>query len=256
MCLYPISCYNPITDTYKKFPCGKCYECLQKKANEVALRCMLEANQHKDNCFITLTYAESPVTLIKKDLQDFIKRLRKRIQPVKIRYRACGEYGSKHLRPHFHIIIFGWKPDDLQFLKFSGSEVLYKSEFLFSVWQNKGFVSVGEVTSKSARYTAKYMQKLQSELPDGLLPPFSVQSLKPGLGYFAMSGIQELTGKIYFDGKAYLLPRYFVDCLERDFGCDLTDLREKRKELMSVSLSDTKLINERRERAKDFERKK
>lgn len=47
--------------------------------------------------------------LRKKDLQDFIKRLRFQLRSkfnAEIRYFAVGEYGPKHFRPHYHIILY------------------------------------------------------------------------------------------------------------------------------------------------------
>ena len=62
--------------------CGRCEECRIAKANEWATRMTEEAKLHKENCFITLTYNnENPPkykSLIKKELQDFFKRLRKK----------------------------------------------------------------------------------------------------------------------------------------------------------------------------------
>lgn len=208
-------------------PCGKCISCLSDKANEWAFRCVLEASQHDKNCFITLTYAESPVTLVKKDLQDFIKRLRSAIYPVKIRYFACGEYGSKGKRPHYHIIIFGWCPDDLQFFFKSGKENIYLSDFVRDIW-GKGHISIGTVTLDSARYVAKYLQKLQ-KIDDDLLPPFVLMSLKPGIGLSAFNENSLETDSIYLNGKRRKVPRYFLDKCEQA-GFDVSFLKFKRLE--------------------------
>lgn len=51
--------------------------------------------------------------LCKEDLQKFIKRLRFQIFKtfgVEIRYFACGEYGPKHFRPHYHILLYFNEP--------------------------------------------------------------------------------------------------------------------------------------------------
>ena len=101
---------------YINIPCGKCDGCRLDYARQWADRCMLEAKYHDKNSFITLTYNDDNIpvaengnyTLVKKDFQDFMKRLRESIGDVKIRYYACGEYGSKSLRPHYHAIIFGY----------------------------------------------------------------------------------------------------------------------------------------------------
>lgn len=44
--------------------------------------------------------------LYKRDLQLFIKRLRKKFPNEKIRYYAVGEYGPVHFRPHYHLILW------------------------------------------------------------------------------------------------------------------------------------------------------
>lgn len=36
-----------------------------------------------------------------------MKRLRKYLEPVKVRFFACGEYGDNTYRPHYHLILFG-----------------------------------------------------------------------------------------------------------------------------------------------------
>lgn len=51
--------------------------------------------------------------LCKEDLQKFIKRLRFQISKEfdeEVRYFACGEYGPKTFRPHFHIELFFNEP--------------------------------------------------------------------------------------------------------------------------------------------------
>ena len=87
----------------------------------VAIRSVHEAQMHKDNLFVTLTYRPSSLpqggTLVKKDLQGFLNRLRGRMKtlakkrgvPFKpLRYLCCGEYGKKDLRPHYHLIIYAY----------------------------------------------------------------------------------------------------------------------------------------------------
>ncbi len=44
-------------------------------------------------------------TLSKSDLQLFFKRLRKNYGK-EVRYFACGEYGPKHYRPHYHLLFY------------------------------------------------------------------------------------------------------------------------------------------------------
>lgn len=99
-----------------EIPCGKCLECRLEYSRQWANRCMLEAQDHEENCFITLTYDDPHLprvddvdpetgeivqykTLVKTDLQLFIKRLRKKLGgDCKVRYFAAGEYGTESLR--------------------------------------------------------------------------------------------------------------------------------------------------------------
>lgn len=273
MCLYPISMYKCVffhegelkcrmtrevnswyldhgTIEKVEVKCGKCIECLAARANEWTCRILAEASLYDDNCFLTLTYADNPVNLIKSDLQKFIKRLRKFLEPKKIRYFACGEYGSKGNRPHYHLIIFNWKPSDLEFFYKSGLNNIYKSQILSKIW-NRGFVSVGDISAYSAMYCAKYLQKLNVRQHD--VDPFLVMSNHPGIGleYFKKNLKSLETDSLYFEGVKYMLPRYFLDYAKRELSfddfqlknrrllkflvknCNITDLAAKRLNLIS-----------------------
>lgn len=96
-----------------------------------------------------------------RDLQNFIKRLRKKLDKnnIKIRYLACGERGEDKKRVHFHATIFSWKPTDLKtYRQNHQGDWLYTSEELQSIW-GCGFVTIGELNFKTASYTARYVQK-------------------------------------------------------------------------------------------------
>lgn len=95
-------------------PCAGCVHCRQNHAFSWALRCQLELQRHDCASFVTLTYddAHLPDTLVKRDLQLWLKRLRSALQrgltPDRtIRFFACGEYGETNGRPHYHAILFG-----------------------------------------------------------------------------------------------------------------------------------------------------
>lgn len=60
--------------TYSK--CGSCAQCQAEKNNNWVIRNAYEAKCHDKKCFVTLTYAENPIFLVRKDLQDFMKRFR------------------------------------------------------------------------------------------------------------------------------------------------------------------------------------
>lgn len=180
-------------ETETAIPCGKCEGCLIDKANEWATRACLEAQKWPANAFLTLTYAPEYLpkkrTLKKKDLQDFWKRLRKHLNTEKIRYMACGEYGPKTLRPHYHAVVFNYWPKDAKpYKKNLVGDFLYTSKELEHIW-GKGFVVVGHVDYESAAYVARYTFKKAygaDQLPVklGREKEFRLASRRPGIGDF------------------------------------------------------------------------
>lgn len=235
--------------------CGKCVECMKSISQEWALRIMLEAKQYKENCCLTLTYdnehCPEDYQLVRKDIQLFLKLLRKAIAPVKIRVFYSGEYGERRGRPHFHCIIFNWKPDDLNY-KFSKSTPYYTSAMLSKLWK-RGFVTVGEVTYDTAFYCAKYLQKVVGQKKE--VPPFVGMSNRPGIGFNAITPDLLKKKCFYYDGKKYPLPRYFQKVLERDGNIqDILSLRFSRRSALNQSLRcDTDdCLNNRRKREREF----
>jgi len=99
-----------------QLPCSKCIECRLEYARQWAIRCVHEAKMHEDNSFITLTYSNNNLKsdkLIYKDYQDFMKRLRSSNPHKEIGMFVTGEYGEKTKRPHWHALLFNYRPDDL-----------------------------------------------------------------------------------------------------------------------------------------------
>lgn len=153
---------NALAGSEIQVACGRCIGCRLDYSLNWAIRCVHEAKTHTDNCFITLTfkdeYLDKNLSLQQVDYQKFMKRLRKAINPQKVRYYACGEYGSKNHRPHWHACLFGWRPDDLVLWQVREGIKLYRSSILEKLWPY-GFCTIGEVTFESAAYVARYMTK-------------------------------------------------------------------------------------------------
>ena len=98
-------------------PCNKCTGCRTEHSRQWAMRLVHEKKHQEEvkknrTVFITLTYNDDYLpqsgSLIKKDFQNFIKRLRNQLLEVKgwkppLRYYAAGEYGEKSSRPHYHM---------------------------------------------------------------------------------------------------------------------------------------------------------
>ena len=70
-------------------PCGKCMACRIAKTREWTVRMMNESNCHDKNVYVTLTYSDDylpeDLSLSKREAQLFLKRLRKSIEPPKIK---------------------------------------------------------------------------------------------------------------------------------------------------------------------------
>ncbi len=150
--------------------CGQCIGCKLERSRQWAIRIMHEAQLQAENSFITLTYddAHLPVdgSLNKHHFRRFVKRLRGRLYPRKIKYFHCGEYGEKFSRPHYHACVFGFGFPDKVFYKEAGGERLFVSEFLADVWRH-GFCTVGDVSFCSAGYVARYcLKKINGPLKD------------------------------------------------------------------------------------------
>lgn len=192
---------------------------------------------HDANSFITLTYNNEHLptdySLNHKHFQGFIKRYRKRIHPLKLRYYVAGEYGDDRSRPHFHACIFGHRPDDLRLhAKSESGQYIYTSAFLTALWPF-GFSSVGELTFESAAYVARYVMKKitgpnadrhyetvdpeTGEISDRR-PEYCRMSLKPGIGadwFRKYSSDVFPEDHVFSRGRPAKPPRYYDKLLDR-----------------------------------------
>lgn len=161
------------------FPCGQCLACRINKRRVWTLRLLLESYLHPCASFVTLTYEpdELPYNLdgqpilCKRDVQLFLKRLRDDFQRNngfsggQIRYYFAGEYGPQGHLPHYHGILFGVSPFELddQWMYFAGRSGPYKPNYcrssrLYNLWKH-GIVHIGECTRGSIQYCAGYVTK-------------------------------------------------------------------------------------------------
>lgn len=166
---------------------------------------MLERTQHTYSAFLTLTYRDEDLpiskqsglpTLSPRDLQLWLKKLRKALSPVKVRFFAVGEYGTETQRPHYHVMLFGMKgcsrgqtsPRHIREIGFCCPSCT----LLQNTWE-KGSIFQGEVTSESAQYVAGYTVKKMTSVNDARLrgrhPEFTRMSLRPGIGAGAVPEI-------------------------------------------------------------------
>lgn len=143
-------------------PCGQCWGCKLERSRQAAVRCMHEAQMHEVNSYVTLTYSDECLpadhSLVYRDFQLFMKRLRDRLGYRVVRFYMCGEYGERTGRPHYHALLFGVHFADRVYHKKIGKHKVYVSHSLDDVW-SKGYGLVGGVSFESAAYVARYVLK-------------------------------------------------------------------------------------------------
>lgn len=239
-----------------RMKCGYCLGCKLERTTGFAVRATHEALYHThatgpykgapNTSFLTLTYNDKHLpedgVLIKAHFQLFMKRLRKRVGPV--RFLASGEYGERNLRPHYHLICFGEDfTEDRKYLKRSKGGPLFRSSLLDDLWKCQGcgeaigFATIGSVSFQSAAYVARYALKTDytaMRLPCTVdkvtgeaepVRPYALMSRNKGLGnqYF-----HDYVDQIYshdqviLDGKPFRPPRYY-DTLLKDSDPDRWD---------------------------------
>lgn len=191
-------------------PCGKCHVCIYRRATDWTFRMMEEAKVSTSVHFITLTYEDNKLpwtddgpSLYKKDLQDFWKRFRKNNGIENLKYYACGEYGTKTKRPHYHAIIYN-------------AEEAATEQTIERDWK-KGIVDVRAAKSHSMRYVANYIQKRSTQIQekDAREKEFSVMSKGLGKDWLTkqMTDLirQQQTGSVQINGVHHRIPRYYRD---------------------------------------------
>lgn len=226
-CVTPFDVKNPrhsgvgSSERFIPVPCGKCPACLSRRTSQWSFRLVKQSEVSNTSLFVTLTYDNEHVpimlkpggsgymTLVKKHVQDFLKRLRK-ISPKsngKISYYCAGEYGSQFMRPHYHLIMFN-----------------AEAKYIDKAW-TAGSVYYGDVTGASAGYTCKYINKGKAvpvHRNDDRVPEFSLMSKRMGVSYLTPQILKyhrDDVSRMYItmDGGARLaLPRYYKQIIFSD----------------------------------------
>lgn len=191
-------------------PCGKCPNCLANQRQEWVFRLRSEYLNSKFSLFVTLTYDPEhyPATgTCKRDVQLFLKRLRKACGNKSFRYYIVSEYGDHTCRGHYHGIFFF--TENSCFV--SPCDELYD---IFTKSWNNGFLKFGEPNEARIVYVTKYCLK-NTATPPGALQPFRLVSKCPGLGEYYVHKYAKfhLENKNLFravlPGVSCRMPRYF-----------------------------------------------
>lgn len=249
-------------DTWFRVPCGQCIDCRLRRTREWAIRATHEAQVHKQNCFVTLTYDDENLpknlSVDVKVWQSFAKRMRKKIGSF--RFLHCGEYGDKSLRPHYHACIFGqdFRGDRKFWKRTEHGNALFVSEKLKELWPY-GFTTIGELTFDSAAYVASYCTKkvTGARAKDAyrrtnpvtgeswmVKPEYATMSRRPGLGFEWFKKYKE---DVYPDdfvvakGRKFAVPRYYDGLLESSSPQLFEEVRRTRRERMREEESPERL---------------
>jgi len=210
-----------------------------------------------------------------------------------IRYFHCGEYGKKGNRPHHHACLFNWRPDDLEVIKERTKKndyELFTSEQLSDAWSipitveesrkhkldnlweengklhaRLGFVTVGNVTSESAAYIARYIMQRQAngsstaytdidretgELHERMFEYCSC-STRPGLGknwltkYYKDAYPKNF---LWVNGRKVRIPKYYDRLMEVIDNDLLLQVKQKRRHLLKSQANpdDREILNTKR----------
>lgn len=261
---------------FKLIPCGRCDGCRLSYSKQWANRCLMELESHDSAFFVTLTYndqfvpksyyidndgvSQMSLTLCKRDFQLFLKRLRRAFPDDRIRFFASGEYGDSTFRPHYHAILFGLHLDDLVPSGKSpeGFQYYYSPKFQrcwsqqvdllgdrckTAPYQEMGYALVAPVSWETCAYVARYtMKKLRGNQrffydQFALEPPFSLMSLKPGIGAQYLKDHPDIYDYSYINlmtekgGKKAPHPRYLDKLFEVDHPSEMAQIKATRERM-------------------------
>lgn len=206
--------------------CGQCMGCLVDKRRAWKVRGACEAQMHETSSFVTVTFSDDflpyPPEVNVRTLQLLIKRLRK-ATGADLRYLACGEYGERDHRPHYHLCLFGFDfgEDRYPWSTSAKGYVQYRSPTLEKVWPF-GHSTISQFDPTTAEYTAGYITKsnkpklewldVSSGETGKLHREFLLSSRRPALG---LSWLQKFypevlaNDRVVINGTPHTVPPYF-----------------------------------------------
>lgn len=143
---------------------------MARSRQEWVFRLRMEYQECNFGLFVTMTYDDAKLPsdgVCKRDIQLFLKRLRKNFNSEVLRYFIVSEYGDHTHRAHYHGLLF---------FKCDRSNDIY--DIIERSWQN-GFVQFGEIEEGSIVYCTKYCLK-KNDVPKGCNPNFRLLSKMHG----------------------------------------------------------------------------
>jgi hypothetical protein len=144
--------------------CGYCRACRLRKRRDWIVRNYFENIHNPVSYVFTLTYKENPTFLNYKDLQKFHKRMRNKNNGFTFRHFSVGEYGTRTLRPHYHVSYYGLSElSDLTIFEYKNNGYhVFRSKIIEKIWKH-GMVFIQKADGDSNRiaYTTLYHTKNQ-----------------------------------------------------------------------------------------------
>lgn len=241
---------------YVLLPCGRCPLCLNKKVNEWSLRLKHELAYYRNAMFVTFTYSNDYVPLVsginrewfvstfdrtrprvynqfttidKSHIQKYFKLLRYHYFKIfnkkcDIKYFVACEYGDKTDRAHWHAIILGLDYRNKQ-----------HCDLVKSIWKYSKDTRIGDASYASARYVAKYCNKVEKKynerdlyLNAGRVPACKMSSLGLGKRY-CMDNKDNIYHNLFITENKFKksIPRQYLRWLSSVFS----DIKDKVKAL-------------------------
>lgn len=166
------------------------------------------------------------------------------IKKVAIPFMATGEYGEETKRPHWHILLFNYRPHDSSLKRETklGHKV-WTSETLTKIW-GKGDIEFGSITLDSASYTARYSAKklVHGQDDEHDFHPIHRTSKRYALGKTWIEKYWEQTfnhGYVTLPNMAKAkIPRYYTDWLKKNqpqaWEKYVTGLRLQQQEIATI----------------------
>lgn len=186
--------------------CGQCMPCRINRQRLWKHRLILESYKHAESSFVTLTYAPEHEPALRSlnpsDTQKWLKRLRERIAPTKVRFYLAGEYGDQTERPHYHAALFGYPPCLYGQSRYNQrlTNCCPNCDLIRDTW-GKGNIMLGTLTPQSAGYICGYVTKKMTAKDDprlnGRHPEFCRMSRRPGIAAGAIEELSELVFSQY-----------------------------------------------------------
>jgi len=150
-------------------------------------------------------------------MQLYIKKVRKALHPIKIKYIYCGEYGEKRMRPHYHMLMWS---EEVNLRKYEN--------IIREKWENGiNHIDDKEITDNAVQYIIGYVKKKigsryggnKKYIENGRVAPYFRTSQGIGKKYLE-ENIEDITNNPKFRYRKMIIgiPRYYIKLIKKKEG--------------------------------------